>query len=83
MPAEAGYNVAFAEGEFDISVGARLSYNIVRPRHRLRLLRLSAIRAAGGNVSYGEFYAKPSVKVTDWLTIGGAVIGGSNFGNGG
>jgi uncharacterized protein (TIGR02001 family) len=32
--------------------------------------------------SYGEFYAKPSYKVADWLTVGAIVDGGNNFNNG-
>ena len=31
--------------------------------------------------SFGEFYAKPSYKVADWLTIGGVIDGGNNFNN--
>lgn len=38
--------------------------------------------AANTNISYGEFYAKPSYKVADWLTVGAFITGGSNFGNG-
>ncbi|MDP2410761.1 MAG: TorF family putative porin [Pseudolabrys sp.] len=35
-----------------------------------------------GYGSFGEFYAKPSFKFNDWLTIGGVITGGNNF-NGG
>ena len=86
-----GSNVAFADAEFDISGGARFSwgnfgldlgfvyYEYPSP---------GALNGAGGydptgNISYGEFYAKPSYKLTDWLTIGATVIGGDNFGNSG
>ena len=36
---------------------------------------------ANGFGSFGEFYAKPSYKVADWLTIGAIIDGGSNFNN--
>ena len=36
---------------------------------------------ANGFGSFGEFYAKPSYKVADWLTIGAVIDGGSNFNN--
>ena len=32
--------------------------------------------------SFGEFYAKPSYKVNDWLTFSGIIDGGNNFNNG-
>jgi len=32
--------------------------------------------------SFGEFYAKPTYKFNDWLTVGGVIDGGSNFNNG-
>ena len=35
-----------------------------------------------GYGSFGEFYAKPSFKFNDWLTIGGVITGGNNFNNG-
>jgi uncharacterized protein (TIGR02001 family) len=35
-----------------------------------------------GYDSYGEFYAKPSYKVADWLTVGAIVDYGPNFNNG-
>ncbi len=75
-----GSNVSFANAEFDISGGARFSYSIFG-------LDLGFVYyeypgpTAGGNISYGEFYAKPSVKVTDWLTLNGQVYGGDNWGN--
>ena len=37
--------------------------------------------AANGFGSFGEFYAKPSYKVADWLTIGAVIDGGTNFNN--
>lgn len=68
----------FADAEFDISGGARFSYNIFS-------LDVGFVYydypdgGANGFGSYGEFYAKPSVKIADWLTIGGVIDGGSNF----
>ena len=32
--------------------------------------------------SFGEFYAKPSYKVNDWLSFAGVIDGGNNFNNG-
>ena len=32
-----------------------------------------------GVFDYGEFYAKPSFKVTEWLTIGGSIYGTDNI----
>ncbi len=77
-----GSNVSFADAEFDISGGGRFSYGNFG-------LDLGYVYyayptpTAGGNISYGEFYAKPSYKFTDWLSVGAQVIGGDNFGNGG
>ena len=75
-----GSNVSFADAEFDISGGARFSYNIFGLDVGYVYYEYPS-PTAGGNISYGEFYAKPSVKITDWLSIGGQVIGGDNFGN--
>ena len=75
-------HTGFANAEFDISGGARFSYN----RFGLDLGYVYYEYpgpAAGGNISYGEFYAKPSFAVTDWLSIGGVFIGGDDFANGG
>lgn len=65
--------------EWDFSGGGRFSYGMFG-------LDLGYVYYAyPGNKagSYGEFYAKPSVKLTDWLTIGGQLIGGSDFAGGG
>jgi uncharacterized protein (TIGR02001 family) len=77
----ASYN---ASAEIDISGGARLSYG----NFGLDLGYVyyyypdgtSGIYNTFG--SFGEFYAKPSYKVADWLTIGGTIDGGNNFNNG-
>ncbi len=85
-----GSNVSFADAEFDISGGARFSYNIFgvdigyvyyEYPSPMALTPATGVYSPTGNFSYGEFYVKPSVKVTDWLTVGGAVVGGDNFGN--
>ena len=77
-----GSNVSFADAEFDFSGGARFSYSIFGLDVGYVYYEYPS-PTGGGNISYGEFYAKPSVKITDWLSIGGQVIGGDNFGNGG
>ncbi len=70
----------FADAEFDISGGGRLSWGNFG-------LDLGFVYyeypdgTANGFGSYGEFYAKPSYKVADWLTIGAVIDGGSNFNN--
>ena len=78
----------FANAEFDESVGARLSID----RFGLDLgwvyyyypgPAATAAITGSSSISYGEFYAKPSFKVTDWLTVGGQVYYGDNFGNSG
>ncbi len=78
-----GSNVdGFASSEFDISGGARFSYSIFGLD--IGYVYYAYPNPTGGtNISYGEFYAKPSVQVTDWLSLNGQVIGGDNFGNGG
>ncbi|MFA6264745.1 MAG: TorF family putative porin [Pseudolabrys sp.] len=71
----------FADAEFDISGGGRFTFGNFG-------LDLGYVYygypgpAAGVNISYGEFYAKPTYKVADWLTVGAFVTGGSDFGNG-
>jgi uncharacterized protein (TIGR02001 family) len=70
----------FADAEFDISGGARLSYG----NFGLDLGYVYYSYPDGGvnNVgSFGEFYAKPSYKFTDWLTVGAVIDGGNNFNN--
>jgi len=70
----------FADAEFDISGGARFSWGNFG-------LDLGFVYYeypdgnANGFGSFGEFYAKPSYKVADWLTIAGVIDGGSNWNN--
>ncbi len=75
-----GSNVSFANAEFDVSGGARFSYSVFG-------LDVGYVQyiypgpTAGTNIDYGEFYVKPSVRVTDWLTLNAQVYGGDNWGN--
>lgn len=70
-----------ADAEFDISGGARLTFG----NFGLDLGYVyygypdGALNLWG---SFGEFYAKPSYKINDWLTIGGVIDGGNNYNNG-
>jgi uncharacterized protein (TIGR02001 family) len=72
-----------AEAEIDISGGARFSWGNFG-------LDLGYVYyeypdgTKGGNTygSFGEFYAKPSYKFNDWLTVGGVIDGGDNFNDG-
>jgi uncharacterized protein (TIGR02001 family) len=69
-----------ANAEFDASGGARFTFG----KFGLDLGYVYYYYpnpVVGTSISYGEFYAKPSVALTDWLTIGGVVIGGDDFGN--
>jgi len=71
----------FANAEFDFSGGARFSAGAFG----LDLGYVYYYYPDGkpnGFGSFGEFYAKPSYKVADWLTIAGVLDGGSNFNDG-
>jgi uncharacterized protein (TIGR02001 family) len=77
-----GYSLysGFADAEFDISGGARFSWGNFG-------LDLGYVYyaypdgTANGFGSFGEFYAIPTYKVADWLTIGAVVDGGPNWNN--
>ena len=76
----ASYN---ADAEIDISGGARFSWN----NFGLDLGYVYYYYPDGTNGtnaygSFGEFYAKPSYKIADWLTIGGVIDGGNNYNDG-
>ncbi len=66
--------------EMDISGGARFSYNSFG-------LDVGYVYYeyvdSSPSLSYGEIYAKPSYKVNDWLTVGGSIYWGNNWGNSG
>jgi uncharacterized protein (TIGR02001 family) len=64
----------FADAEFDITGGARLSWgNFGLDLGLIYYYYPGGLNAAAGlfNDSWLEGYAKPSYKVADWLTIGG------------
>ena len=75
-----GYSLysGFADAEFDISGGARFSWNNFG-------LDVGYIYyeypdgAVNGFGSWGDVYAIPTYKVADWLTIGGVVDWSNNF----
>lgn len=75
----------FANAEFDISGGARFAWGNfgldLGYVHYVYPGPAAAGLSGNSSLDYGEFYAKPSYKLTDWLTVGGVVIGGSDFGN--
>ena len=69
-----------ADAEFDISGGARFTWG----NFGLDLGYVQYEYPEGtqnGTCSYGEFYAKPSYKFTDWLTVGAVVDGGDDCNN--
>ena len=69
----------FADAEFDLSAGARFSFGNFGLDVGYVYYEYPDGVAASGSGSFGEFYAKPSYKVTDWLTIGAIIDGGDNF----
>lgn len=78
----------FANAEFDISGGARFAFGnfgldlgYVYYAYSGSVTAVLGSVPASTNISYGEFYAKPSYKFNDFLTVGAAIIGGSDFGN--
>jgi uncharacterized protein (TIGR02001 family) len=82
-------NAAIANAEFDNSAGARFTwgnfgldvggvyYYYPDPNPN----NLAILLQGKSSISYAEFYAKPSYKVADWLTVSGQIIGGDNLGN--
>jgi uncharacterized protein (TIGR02001 family) len=76
----ASYN---ADAEMDISGGARLSFgNFGLDLGYVYYYYPDGTAGTNAFGSFGEFYAKPSYKIADWLTIGGTIDGGNNFNNG-
>jgi len=74
-----------AEAEIDFSGGARFSFG----NFGLDVGYVYYYYPGGGNVaagnlydSFGDFYAKPSYKIADWLTVGAIIDGGNDFNNG-
>lgn len=71
----------FADAEFDISGGARFSWGNFGLDLGYVYYDYPDGVAASGSGSFGEFYAKPTYKFNDWLTVGAIVDGGNNFNN--
>jgi uncharacterized protein (TIGR02001 family) len=76
-----------ANAEFDLSGGARFTFgNLGLDLGYVYYAYPGGRLTAPGTFFYddfGEFYAKPSYKINDWLTIGGSIVGGDNFNNAG
>ncbi len=72
------FNGFGASAEFDISGGARFSYDKFGLDVGYVYYEYSDSHP---DFSYGEVYAKPSYKVTDWLTLSGSIFWGDNWGN--
>jgi uncharacterized protein (TIGR02001 family) len=76
----------YASAEIDISGGARLAFgNFGLDLGYVYYYYPSPSPIAsplGTSVSFGDFYAKPSYKVADWLTVGAVFDYGNNFNNG-
>src|SRR5665213_1226011 len=71
----------FADAEFDISGGARFTLS----NFGLDIGYVYYAYPEGGVNgvgSFGDFYAKPSYKFNDWLTVGAIVDYGNNNNNG-
>jgi uncharacterized protein (TIGR02001 family) len=77
-----GYSLwtGFADAEFDISGGARWTWGNFGLDTGYVYYDYPE-GAVLGNGSFGEFYAIPTYKFNDWLTIGGVIDGGGNFNN--
>lgn len=83
----ASYN---ANAEIDPSAGVRLTFGnfgldlgyVYYYYPDGQNLSAALVGAGYGYGSFGEFYAKPSYKVNDWLTLSAIVDGGNNFNNG-
>src|SRR5476649_518495 len=79
-----------ATAEMDLSGGARLTFgNFGLDLGYIYYAYVdgvaagqATIPAGAGNGSFGDFYAIPTYKVADWLTVGGIVDYGPNNNNG-
>ena len=79
-----GYSLwtGFASAEFDESAGARFSVgNFGLDVGYVYYYYPGPNNGTGANISFGEFYAMPSYKFTDWLTVGAVVDGGDDCNN--
>jgi uncharacterized protein (TIGR02001 family) len=71
-----------ANAEIDPSAGVRLSWgNFGLDLGFVYYYYPDGTAGTNGYGSFGEFYAKPSYKIADWLTVGAIIDGGSNFNN--
>jgi uncharacterized protein (TIGR02001 family) len=79
-------NYTYANAEIDVSGGARMAFgNFGLDVGYVYYYYPSPSPIAsptGTSVSFGDFYAKPSYKIADWLTVGAIVDYGNNFNNG-
>ena len=81
----------FANAEFDLYGGARFTWGnfgldvgylyYAYPGAILPNSVTGAFQPGATSINFGEVYAKPSYKFNDWLTVGGQVMGGGDFGN--
>jgi uncharacterized protein (TIGR02001 family) len=81
------YN-GFAAAEFDNSVGARFTYDkfgldVGYVYYAYPGPSVTSAVTASTSLGYGEFYVKPSFKVTPWLTLSGTIYTGNDYGNSG
>jgi uncharacterized protein (TIGR02001 family) len=72
----------FADAEFDISGGARFTWGNFGLDLGYVYYDYPDGIATSNSGSFGEFYAKPSYKFNDWLSVGAIIDGGDNFNNG-
>jgi uncharacterized protein (TIGR02001 family) len=76
----ASYN---ASAEIDISGGGRLTLgNFGLDVGYVYYYYPDGTSGTNAFGSFGEFYAKPSYKIADWLTVGAIIDGGNNYNNG-
>ena len=76
----ASYN---ADAEIDPNAGVRLTFgNFGLDLGYIYYYYPDGTKGTNAYGSFGEFYAKPTYKFNDWLSIGGVIDGGNNFNNG-
>jgi uncharacterized protein (TIGR02001 family) len=82
-------NPFIANAEFDNTAGARFTWGnfgldlgavyYYYPDPNAGNLAIAVVGRS--SIDFVEFYAKPSYKVADWLTVSGQLQGGDNYGN--
>ena len=73
-----------ANAEFDFSGGARFSYGMFGLDVGYVYYVYPGARQAPPAFFYdnfGEVYVKPSIKINDWLSLNGTIVGGDNVNN--